>query len=91
MDAPDTDFDIKLQKLSADLIADLDRALTTLLRKHDGHGGTTVRSLVRARDTFESTTSVGVVISGLLSKPLTKFPGSRHVSRAPAAIRPASP
>ncbi|KAH0597317.1 hypothetical protein MHUMG1_04694 [Metarhizium humberi] len=42
MDAPDLDFDIKLQKISGDLIADLDRALTTSLRKPDGHGGTQV-------------------------------------------------
>ncbi|KID79165.1 beta-tubulin cofactor d, partial [Metarhizium brunneum ARSEF 3297] len=42
MDAPDSDFDIKLQKISGDLIADLDRALTTSIRKPDGHGGTQV-------------------------------------------------
>lgn len=58
MDAPDTDFDIKLQKISGDLIADLDRAFTTLLRKPNGHGGTQVRSFVRARETFKSTTAV---------------------------------
>lgn len=58
MDAPDSDFDIKLQKISGDLIADLDRALTTSLRKPDGHGGTQVRSFVRAREIFKSTTMV---------------------------------
>ncbi|OAQ69024.1 beta-tubulin cofactor d [Pochonia chlamydosporia 170] len=58
MDAPDTDFDIKLQKISGDLIADLDRAFTTLLRKPNGHGGTQVRSFVRARETFKSTTAI---------------------------------
>ncbi|KAF5123574.1 Tubulin-specific chaperone D [Metarhizium anisopliae] len=45
MDAPDSDFDIKLQKISGDLIADLDRALTTSLRKPDGHGGTQFKVL----------------------------------------------
>jgi hypothetical protein len=58
MDAPDTDFDIKLQKISGDLIEDLDRALTTSLRKPDGHGGTQVRSFVRGRETFKATTVV---------------------------------
>lgn len=58
MDASDSDFDIKLQKISGDLIADLDRALTTSLRKPDGHGGTQVRSFVRAREIFKSTTMV---------------------------------
>ncbi|KID92154.1 beta-tubulin cofactor d [Metarhizium guizhouense ARSEF 977] len=58
MDAPDSDFDIKLQKISGDLIADLDRALTTSLRKHDGHGGTQLRSFVRAREIFKSTTMI---------------------------------
>ncbi|EXV01678.1 tubulin binding cofactor D family protein [Metarhizium robertsii] len=58
MDAPDSDFDIKLQKISGDLIADLDRALTTSLRKPDGHGGTQVRSFVRAREIFKSTTMI---------------------------------
>ncbi|KAK9435291.1 tubulin cofactor D [Metarhizium brunneum] len=61
MDAPDSDFDIKLQKISGDLIADLDRALTTSLRKPDGHGGTQVRSFVRAREIFKSTTMFKVL------------------------------
>ncbi|TWU76628.1 hypothetical protein ED733_008233 [Metarhizium rileyi] len=58
MDAPDSEFDVKLQKISSDLITDLDRALTTSLRKPDGHGGTRVRSFVRARETFKSTTMI---------------------------------
>ncbi|KHN94180.1 beta-tubulin cofactor d [Metarhizium album ARSEF 1941] len=58
MDAPDSEFDVKLQKISGDLIADLDRALTTSLRKPDGRGGTRVRSFVRARETFKSTTTI---------------------------------
>lgn len=60
MDATDTDFDIKLQKISGDLIADLDRALTTAFRKPDGHGGTQVRLFVKARDIFKSTTDVSL-------------------------------
>lgn len=55
MDAPEAYLDVKLQKLSGELIADLDGALTTLLRKPDGR----VRSFVRARETFASTTAVG--------------------------------
>ncbi|KAG8422632.1 hypothetical protein J3459_010198 [Metarhizium acridum] len=58
MDAPDSDLDVKLHKISGDLIADLDRALTTSLRKPDGHGGTQVRSFVRAREIFKSTTTI---------------------------------
>ncbi|KAG6195086.1 hypothetical protein E4U10_002288 [Claviceps purpurea] len=59
MDAPEADHDIKLQKISVDLIADLDHGLKTTLRKADGHeGGTHVRSLVPARETWKSTTLV---------------------------------
>ncbi|KAG5930233.1 hypothetical protein E4U42_002635 [Claviceps africana] len=58
MDAPEADYDIKLQKISADLIADLDHGLKTTLRKADGRGGTQVRSVVRARETWKSTTLV---------------------------------
>lgn len=47
MDAFDDEGDIKLQKESADLIADLDQALPKLLRKPDGHGGYRLRSRVR--------------------------------------------
>ncbi|KAF4126635.1 tubulin-specific chaperone D [Geosmithia morbida] len=49
MDAPE-EFDIKLQKISADLIADFDRFLPTFLRKADGNGGSRVYSRVRSRD-----------------------------------------
>ncbi|KAG6005578.1 hypothetical protein E4U21_007837 [Claviceps maximensis] len=58
MDAPEADYDIKLQKISADLIVDLDHGLKTTLRKADGRGGTQVRSFVRARETWKSTTLV---------------------------------
>lgn len=60
MDAPETDFDVKLQKVSSDLLADLDKALTTALRKPIANGGTRVRLFVRARETFKSTTEVNL-------------------------------
>ena len=46
MDAPEADFDIKLQKISADLLEDFDRSLPHFLWKPDGHGGTRIRSRV---------------------------------------------
>ena len=56
MDAPEEDLDIKLQKISADLIADLDKSLGPFLRtpkqqqqQHDGKKP--VRSRVRTRET----------------------------------------
>lgn len=55
MDAPDGDSDIKLQKASAELILDLDRAITALCQTPNRRG----RSFVRARETLESTTVVG--------------------------------
>ncbi|KAJ4294791.1 hypothetical protein N0V88_005025 [Collariella sp. IMI 366227] len=47
MDAPEEDLDIKLQKISSDLIADFDKSLPHFLRKPDG----AVRSRVRTRET----------------------------------------
>lgn len=58
MDAPEADIDIKLQKISADLLSDFDRSLPNFLWKPDGHGGTAVRSRVRAKDTLRFTSSV---------------------------------
>lgn len=58
MDAPEEDLDIKLQKISGDLIADFDRALPPFLRKPDGAGGTVVRSRVRTRETHRFIASV---------------------------------
>ncbi|KAM3559842.1 hypothetical protein MY1884_003249 [Beauveria asiatica] len=52
MNAVDQDPDNKLQKISNHLLADLDKALVTYLRKPDGSGGTRVRSLIRAREAF---------------------------------------
>jgi len=52
MDAPEEDLDIKLQKISGDLITDLDKSLQSFLRrpKQDGAGGSSVRSRVRTRE-----------------------------------------
>ncbi|KAM5358224.1 hypothetical protein ACJZ2D_015479 [Fusarium nematophilum] len=40
MDAPEADIDIKLQKISADLLSDFDSSLPHFLWKSDGHGST---------------------------------------------------
>jgi hypothetical protein len=58
MDAPEADIDIKLQKISADLLSDFDRSLHQFLWKPDGYGGTRVRSRVRAKEIFRLTNSV---------------------------------
>ncbi|KAJ4015123.1 hypothetical protein NW752_006575 [Fusarium irregulare] len=58
MDAPEADFDIKLQKISADLLEDFDRSLPHFLWKPDGHGGTRIRSRVRAKEIFRLTSSL---------------------------------
>ena len=50
MDAPEDDLDIKLQKISNDLITDFDASLVPFLRKQNGSGGTVVRSRVRSRE-----------------------------------------
>ncbi len=56
MDAPEDDLDIKLQKISSDLIADFDRSLLPLLRKSDG----SVRARATWRETGRLISSVGV-------------------------------
>ncbi|KAF4435831.1 hypothetical protein F53441_13426 [Fusarium austroafricanum] len=58
MDAPEADIDIKLQKISADLLGDFDRSLPNFLWKPDGHGGTRVRSRVRAKEIFRLTNTL---------------------------------
>ncbi|UNI21587.1 hypothetical protein JDV02_007562 [Purpureocillium takamizusanense] len=58
MDAPDAELDVKLQKMSGDLLADLDRAIASLPRKSDGRGGVRVRSHVRTRETLSAVTSI---------------------------------
>ncbi|KAF5022270.1 hypothetical protein F66182_5709 [Fusarium sp. NRRL 66182] len=58
MDSPEADLDIKLQKISADLLGDFDRSLPHFLYKSDGHGGTRVRSRVRAKETDRLTSTL---------------------------------
>ncbi|KYK59396.1 hypothetical protein DCS_00526 [Drechmeria coniospora] len=58
MDAPEAELDVKLQKISADLLVDLDGAITSLPRKADGHGGMRIRSFVRVSETLDATTAV---------------------------------
>lgn len=50
MDAPEDDLDIKLQRVSSELIATFDQRLEKFLRKPDGLGGVRIRSRVRARE-----------------------------------------
>ncbi|KAF7544693.1 hypothetical protein G7Z17_g9747 [Cylindrodendrum hubeiense] len=57
MDAPEADLDIKLQKISGDLLGDFDRSLRDFLWKPDGHGGSRVRSRVRAKEIFRLTST----------------------------------
>ncbi|KAJ4416885.1 hypothetical protein N0V85_002088 [Neurospora sp. IMI 360204] len=66
MDAPEDDLDIKLQKISNDLIADFDASLVPFLRKPNGSGGTVVRSRVRSRELER-------IIAGLLD-PFQELP-----------------
>jgi len=51
MDAPEEDLDIKLQKISRDLIDDFDKSLPFFLRKGGKLGVNTVRSRVQQRET----------------------------------------
>jgi hypothetical protein len=61
MDAPEDDLDIKLQKISGDLIADFDKSLGPFLRKQDGAAGPgAVRSRVRTRETDRLVSSVSL-------------------------------
>lgn len=58
MDAPEDDLDIKLQKVSGELISTFDQRLGAFLRKPDGLGGSRVRSRVRTREAAYLTSSV---------------------------------
>lgn len=58
MDVPEADFDIKLQRISGDLISEIDKSLPSLLRKPDSAGALRVRSRVRAREVDRLTGSV---------------------------------
>lgn len=55
MDAPEEESDIKLQRVSSELIAAFDKRLEPFLRKPDGSGGSRVRSRVRAREAYHLT------------------------------------
>ncbi|PSS02274.1 tubulin folding cofactor D C terminal-domain-containing protein [Coniella lustricola] len=52
MDAAEEELDIKLQKVSSELISAFDQRLGPFLRKPDGAGGLRLRSRVRAREAF---------------------------------------
>ncbi|TDZ38910.1 Tubulin-specific chaperone D [Colletotrichum spinosum] len=55
MDSHDDDGDVKLQKISSDLIAEFSRALPVFLRKRDGQ---TIRGRVRISETARLTSSL---------------------------------
>lgn len=63
MDAPEDDLDIKLQRISSDLIVDFDRSLQPFLRKPDNAVGSRVRSRVRSRETTRLISNVGQLFS----------------------------
>lgn len=65
MDVPEADYDIKLQKISTDLLTQFDETLADFLRKSDGRGSTTVRSRVRSRELFGLTNNVRLVPASL--------------------------
>ncbi|KFA61953.1 hypothetical protein S40285_02810 [Stachybotrys chlorohalonatus IBT 40285] len=58
MDAGEGDVDVKLQRVSADLIAEFDQTLPSFLRKPDGRGGFRVRSRVRISESKRLTSSL---------------------------------
>jgi len=58
MDASEDDLDIKLQKVSSELISTFDQRLGTFLRKPDGVGQSRVRSCVRTREAVYLMSSV---------------------------------
>lgn len=96
MDAPEEDLDIKLQKVSSELIVAFDERLASFLRKPDGSVGYRVRSRVRAREASHLMSNVrtrrrkkkkkkkGNEIR-LMMLLLTIMIASRSVSRAPPA------
>lgn len=65
MDAPEADFDIKLQKISADLIRDFDEFLPSFLTKKDRNGVVKTRSRVRARELIWATSTASLGRSSL--------------------------
>ena len=63
MDAPEEDLDVKLHKISGDLISDFDRSLKVLLRKQDG----SLRSRVRMREANRLVYNVSSLLIALFS------------------------
>lgn len=61
MDAPEDELDIKLQKVSSELISAFDQRLGSFLRKPDGSRGSRVRSRVRTREAVYLMSSVSEV------------------------------
>ena len=51
MDVSEEDLDVKLQKISSDLIEDFDKSLPRFLKKRSEAGVNTVRFRVRQRET----------------------------------------
>lgn len=58
MDAPEEDLDIKLQKISGDLLKDFNASLRPFLRKGKVAGKSHVRAYVRTREAARLTSSV---------------------------------
>ncbi|KAI9171066.1 Tubulin-specific chaperone D [Paramyrothecium foliicola] len=58
MDASELDSDVKLQTISADLLADFDRSLPVFLRRPDGQGAPRIRSRVKTQETLRLTNSI---------------------------------
>lgn len=87
MDAHDDEADIKLQKESADLIDDLDRALPKFLRKPDGHGGYRLRSRIRVIEKHRIDSAVRTLARlepSYVRPPLTSYAFSCGRSWAPS-------
>lgn len=75
MDAAEFESDVKLQKISADLIADFDRSLPAILRKPDGQGVLRIRSRVRAHETIRLTSAVSPISMMGFTAPYYIFTG----------------
>lgn len=87
MDVPEAEFDIKLQKISVDLLGDFDRSLPNFLWKPDGHGGLRVRSRVRAKETFRLTSTVSELHIDVVWPILTIFAAFGPLPRTASIAR----
>lgn len=88
MNASEEDGDSKLQKVSTDVIRDVDAALQKYIRKPDGRGGTRVRSWARSSVIFTATCEVNTSFTTFkernkVANQVKK--GPRYVSGAAAA------